>query len=368
MQGPPERHQYFLPVVSGLRRAGAGSLEILELGSWAGASTVTFALALQQTAAAGRVTCGDAWTPYFDTAIDTYPQHQDMNAAAADSLIFPLFEHNIRAAGVAGMVKTHRGLSRDVLPGFADGSFDIIYIDASHQFEDVRSDIRQAKRLLRGNGVICGDDLELQAGAVPEAELRDAIQQHTDFVYSESAASHYHPGVTGAVAEEFPSVGVWSGFWAVQRCGGAWKPPVLDLKDLRLPDHLPTSDETPRLVGFTEVHNLVQAGGQYFAISKALGPIALFQERFGDRDLPPVLFVGSSLEEVRARSEAMSSPVPAANSVQSHPSHPDGFNGALENLRTEVENLAEQHRSLAGRISSLERELSAAGLLRILPG
>src|SRR6266403_5680313 len=74
MQGVPERHEYFLPIVSSVisssaRRKG-GTVEILEIGSCAGGSAITWALALRQTGAAGKVTCVDPWKPYFNTDED----------------------------------------------------------------------------------------------------------------------------------------------------------------------------------------------------------------------------------------------------------------------------------------------------------
>ncbi len=132
-QGVSERHQYFGGVVFSFPRHGHG-LEILEIGSWAGASTVTVdALALRQAERAGKVTCVDAWEPYFEVDKDSGEHYQQMNAAATDGLISRLFEHNLRAAGVADMVEVRRGTSRNMLPSFPEGHFDIIYIDGSHQ-------------------------------------------------------------------------------------------------------------------------------------------------------------------------------------------------------------------------------------------
>src|SRR5580704_771384 len=85
-QGILERHQYFLGVVSSFPRHGHG-LEILEIGSWAGASTVTWTLALRQAERAGKVTCVDAWEPYFEVDKDSGEHYQQMNAAATDGLI-----------------------------------------------------------------------------------------------------------------------------------------------------------------------------------------------------------------------------------------------------------------------------------------
>jgi len=150
-QGVAERHRYFLPVVSSFPRHNL-RLEILEIGSWAGASTVTWTLALREAGREGKVTCVDPWEAYFEVDKDSGQHYQQMNAAATEGLISRLFEHNLRAAGVAEMVEICRGTSRNVLPAFPKGCYDIIYIDGSHRFEDVVFDIREAKRLLRDGG------------------------------------------------------------------------------------------------------------------------------------------------------------------------------------------------------------------------
>jgi len=304
-QGVPERHQYFFCVVSSFPRRGP-RLEILEIGSWAGASTVTWTLALREAERDGKVTCVDPWEAYFEVDKDSGEHYQQMNAAATDGLISRLFEHNLRAAGVAEMVEVRRGTSRNMLPSFPQGHFDIIYIDGSHRFEDVTFDIREATRLLRDGGVICGDDLEVEAGALSEQELHEAIVSNRDYVFSETARCWYHPGVTGAVAKEFPAVEVWDGFWAVRRSGTRWTPAGLDLTGLHLPNHLQGTSGVCRLLESTANYNLVEAGGRYFAVAKGLGSVHLFDERLGDRALPPVLLVGESLEAVRREAETMS--------------------------------------------------------------
>ena len=311
-QGGPERHKYFLPVASCIARQRANSdLQILEIGSWAGASVVTWVLALRETGLPGKVTCVDPWRPYFDTNKERGRHYWEMNAAARSGLIFRLFEHNLRTTGVAGCVEVCRGDSREILPGFADGSFDIIYIDGSHRFEDVLYDIQQSKRLLRSDGVVCGDDLEIAPNSVSEEELGQAVAAGSDFVYSETAGKSYHPGVTAAVAKEFGMVSQWSGFWAAQRFRDGWTHPALDLSALRPPEHIQTSRGTQRIVGSTATHNLIDASGQFFAVAKSIGPIDLFEDRLIGLDLPPVLLRGSSLEEVRTRAECLSSPAPA---------------------------------------------------------
>jgi hypothetical protein len=128
-----------------------------------------------------------------------------------------------------------------------------------------------------------------------------------DYVFSEAARCWYHPGVTGAVAKEFPTVEVWDGFWAVRRSGTQWASAALDLTDLQLPNHLQGTSGVCRLLESTANYNLVEAGGRYFAVAKALGSVDLFDEQLGDRALPPLLLEGESLEAVRREAELMSS-------------------------------------------------------------
>lgn len=47
--------------------------------------------------------------------------------------------------------------------------------------------------------------------------------------------------------------------------------------------------------------NFVSAGDRIVAVAFTLGPVELFKDRLGERDLPPVLFTGSSLAEVAAK-------------------------------------------------------------------
>jgi hypothetical protein len=48
-------------------------------------------------------------------------------------------------------------------------------------------------------------------------------------------------------------------------------------------------------------YNLVKAGERYVAVAKELGPMNLFQERLGERDLPPFLLTASDPEALRQK-------------------------------------------------------------------
>jgi hypothetical protein len=244
-----------------------------------------------------------------------------MNAAAERGDVFRLFLHNIKAAGVADIVGYRTGATGDILPQLEPASFDVIYVDGSHAFDDVLCDLSHAIRLIRDGGVICGDDLELQRDALDPGEHAVALASGRDYVRAESAGTHYHPGVTEAVARLAGPVFSWNGFWAGRRKSSKWE--WLDIEPGPLPDHIVdalrasapdgSTDSSEgnqsaplavELVAETTKFNLVRLGSRYVAALKALGPLALGSDRIGERDLEPVLLVGASLDDVRSRAEA----------------------------------------------------------------
>jgi predicted O-methyltransferase YrrM len=299
--GPAERHRYMLPVVRAAAREGRG--EILEVGSWAGASAVTWASAIRTLGLDGQVTCVDSWAPYFDLSKENGEHYRKMNLAAEQGAVEKLFRHNIETSGVGDLVSVRAGRSLDVLPALAAQSFDVIYLDGSHLFQDVLADIREAKRLIRPGGIICGDDLDLQLQELDPAEVGVAARSGLDFVRSTSNQDlSYHPGVTLAVAQEFGELRAWDGFWAIRFTGVEWTQVELDLTAADVPAHLASG-----MVQVLEVapeHFLIACEGRYFAVSKRLGPPDIAAEMIPDGDLPPLILAGDSMEEVHSKLSA----------------------------------------------------------------
>jgi predicted O-methyltransferase YrrM len=298
LQGPPERQQYFLPVVRAA--ANGAEAEILEVGSWAGASTISWASALRTLGLRGNVTCVDAWLPYFSAEKERAGHYQRMNRAAEHGMIYKLFQHNVSCSGFDDTIVARRGRSSEILPNLPAQSFHVIYLDGSHALEDVLFDVRQAKRLLRPGGIVCGDDLEIQLSDLDPVEVETAALSRQDYVLS-SNGSYYHPGVTLAVAQEFGNVRSWSGFWAVRSAGGDWGPVSLDLTDSEVPQHIASA--ALKIEGDIGSHYLISCRDRYFALAKELGPPDIVAEVLGDEDVPPVVFTGATLEAAQAKVE-----------------------------------------------------------------
>jgi hypothetical protein len=109
-----------------------------------------------------------------------------------------------------------KGNSSALLPLFGGGNSDLIYLDGSHYYEEVKLDVQNSKRLVKQSfGIICGDELE----KMPNPALMASARSHKkrDFV------DGYHPGVLLAAGEEFESVNMEDGFWWVYSVNGKFK-------------------------------------------------------------------------------------------------------------------------------------------------
>ena len=217
-------------------------IRILEVGSWAGHSVLTWAEALGKFERSGTILCVDPWGRYLveDDLKAATGAYRAMDAATDLDLIYGLFLHNIGFADKRARIDHIRGRFDEVAPYLASGKFDIVYIDGSHYYADVAHDIAAAKRLVRDGGLICGDDLEHQLADVDADFVRASIAK--DYVV-DAKGRGMHPGVTLAVAEAFGRVADYSGFWIMRREGDAFREVPLHQAQVFIPSHLREQDK-----------------------------------------------------------------------------------------------------------------------------
>lgn len=226
VSGDPFRHLAFLPIVKTLDRALADTsrpIKMLEVGVWAGFSTVSWIAALQAVNRDFQIVAVDTWRPQYDRAHEAKnPHYAVMNAVAQGDLIEKVFRSNVSVMGASEFVEVVREDSMSCLPLMADECFDLISIDGDHRFSAAFSDLVNARRLLRVGGILVGDDLELTANELPTGKLRSDLESGFEWVDINSSQG-YHPGVTAAVAELFGDVGRFNGlFWVQKAAGGGW--------------------------------------------------------------------------------------------------------------------------------------------------
>ena len=115
-------------------RSCTGRGAIVELGSWRGRSTICLALGSKEGSGVPVV------------AVD---RHMDKT--------FVDFQENIRRAGVADLVRPVRATSDEAFADF-DEPIELIFIDASHKYDDVRRDFDQWVPLVVEGGTVAMHD------------------------------------------------------------------------------------------------------------------------------------------------------------------------------------------------------------------
>lgn len=242
-QGNSRRHFYMRHMVGHECRGRSNRpFNILEIGSWAGGSAVTWAEAIKSlNNGNGRVFCVDPWRSYVNVNKNSGWVYDQMHKALASGGIFKLFVHNIAASGNDNLVIALRGPVDDVAPFLAEENFDLVFVDGDHRYLSVINDLGKCSRLVNEGGILCGDDLELQIFQIDRDSARKHSDADRDFVLDPRTNQWFHPGVSLAVAELFGEVSVWEGFWAVRRRGSGWEKVTLDeahLENVAVPRHL----------------------------------------------------------------------------------------------------------------------------------
>ena len=120
-------------------------MELLEIGSWEGRSSIFFLNYFPQS----RLTC-----------VDTFEGGDEHQSDYALDGLEQRFDHNIQS--FAERISKIKARSRDALPALAIGSqqFDFAYVDGGHRAEDAFADALLTWPLIRRGGVVLFDDYE----------------------------------------------------------------------------------------------------------------------------------------------------------------------------------------------------------------
>ena len=233
----PLRLIYMMGAIWRLAQDGRTHIDVLEIGSWCGASALTWGEAIALHAQSGALTCVDPWRPYTDLAANPDELNRLMNDALVADAAYKVFKANMAFLPSAVALDVQRGRSQDILPGLPRSSFDLIYIDGDHVHAAVVADIDNAVPLLRDGGILCGDDLELQTHErdVTVLDREPGLER----LWDDRSNDFFHPGVTRAVGDVFGPVSSWYGFWAMQKNRNGWRGVSLDGMPAHIPSHIP---------------------------------------------------------------------------------------------------------------------------------
>ena len=237
----PVRHSFMIGTIWLLTKEQGTKqdLNILEIGSWYGASALSWVQGLiEHNESKGSITCVDAWKSFFDTALHQNQVYIEMEKALVSDVAYNIFLHNISTIPETINAQHFRAASDRALPLLCSEKFDVVFIDADHTYEPVKLDITNSLRLVREGGIICGDDLNLQYHQVDNVTLMKS--KELDFIKDPTMNRNYHPGVTLAVYEIFGGeVSSWGGFWAMQKKQDQWVKIDLSNMPISYPKHFP---------------------------------------------------------------------------------------------------------------------------------
>ena len=252
IQGGVPRHLWMFAAISNYvkNQKPGPNFSLLEVGTWMGSSMLTWAEAMvKHNQSDGSITCVNPMEPYFDAAEQSSainyenPDHaavaeemlHEMTALLEGDFVYDIWNHNRRLIPDTIPVTLLREASVTVLPKLRDESFHVVYVDGSHFYDDVLADLREAKRIVKPGGIVCGDDLELKPH---QCDLEFAkAHKHLDFPTDPKTGHPFHPGVTLAVGEMFDDVSLYDGFWMAQKTPDGFHPYFLDHFQKYTPAH-----------------------------------------------------------------------------------------------------------------------------------
>jgi SAM-dependent methyltransferase len=128
----------------------ADNAKFVEIGCWKGKSASFMAEQIMNSKKAITFYCVDTWKGTL-----TEDGHQTDPDVVNDRL-FEVF--NLNLAPFAGYYNPIRSTSVEAASQFENNSLDFIYIDASHEYIDVKNDIQAWLPKLKKGGIIAGDD------------------------------------------------------------------------------------------------------------------------------------------------------------------------------------------------------------------
>ena len=165
---------------------GTAPATVVEVGSWKGRSTIALATGIGARPGKGVV-----------IAVDPH-QGSAAHKAYEEGDTFAEFESNLRRAGVADLVTSVRATSTAARERVADRSVDLLFVDGSHELEDVLADIDAWEPALRpGATVAFHDSISFPgvAGALrARALVRGSAFRHPRRI-QETMTFEYRPGV-----------------------------------------------------------------------------------------------------------------------------------------------------------------------------
>lgn len=141
----------------------------VEVGSWKGRSSVYMGVEIFNSNKHIKFDCIDLWE--YDSSQNDLQEHMYNG-------LYETFLNNIKPLG--NTINPIKGKSVECAKSYPDKSIDFVFIDAAHDYENVKADISAWLPKVKPNGIIAGHDFDSSQG------VRDAVKEFfSDFTTSE---------------------------------------------------------------------------------------------------------------------------------------------------------------------------------------
>jgi predicted O-methyltransferase YrrM len=146
----------------------------VEIGSWMGRSTCCLGQLIKESQKSIKVYAVDTFEG-SDEHIEIIKDIEENSTS-----LLEIFKRHTSLCGVNKIITPIKGASLDVVSKFKDESIDFIFIDASHDYENVLADITAWYPKLKPGGLIAGDDYAPCWGGVIQA-VNEYFKDNTVF-------------------------------------------------------------------------------------------------------------------------------------------------------------------------------------------
>ena len=147
----------------GFAPASTRPYHFVEVGTWKGKSAAFMAVEIKNSGKNIKFDCVDTWQGSNEQG------HQEDDHVVSNSL-YEHFKDNMKP--VEGYYNPVRMTSLAAAELYEDGSLDFVFIDASHDYEDVKADIAAWAPKIRPGGYFAGHDFN---AATPNNDVERAV-------------------------------------------------------------------------------------------------------------------------------------------------------------------------------------------------
>lgn len=163
--------------------------KILEIGSWKGRSAINIARLCQEAGLDDAViVCVDTWlgSSEFWTDHNDPERYLSLGLVHGYPSVYYTFLSNVVHHGFQNCIVPFPVSSNVAATFFKYHSveFDLVYVDASHEYAEVMSDIRNFWPLVADGKVMFGDDFDYHWLGVMRAVLENADRDDVEFFHS----------------------------------------------------------------------------------------------------------------------------------------------------------------------------------------